>query len=134
MGTVKTPDLYRCAVSLGGVTDLPQLVSDGRGYLNQKPMVEARIGSWWNDRDRLRETSPVAHAQGMRTPLLLMHGSMDRSVPVSQSRNLADALKAANATNARYVELPLADEALRREEDRLHVFSEMERFLTQHLD
>ncbi|HNC84488.1 MAG TPA: prolyl oligopeptidase family serine peptidase [Nitrospira sp.] len=134
MGAVKTPDLYRCAVSLGGVTDLPQLVSDGRGYLNQKPMVEARIGSWWNDRDRLRETSPVAHAQGMRTPLLLMHGSMDRSVPVSQSRNLADALKAANATNARYVELPLADEALRREEDRLHVFSEMERFLTQHLD
>ncbi|HNA87621.1 MAG TPA: prolyl oligopeptidase family serine peptidase, partial [Nitrospira sp.] len=134
MGVVKTPDLYRCAVSLGGVTDLPQLVSDGRGYLNQKPMVEARIGSWWNDRDRLRETSPVAHAQGMRTPLLLMHGSMDRSVPVSQSRNLADALKAANATNARYVELPLADEALRREEDRLHVFSEMERFLTQHLD
>ncbi|HNE30987.1 MAG TPA: prolyl oligopeptidase family serine peptidase [Nitrospira sp.] len=134
MGVVKTPDLYRCAVSLGGVTDLPQLVSDGRGYLNQKPMVEARIGSWWNDRDRLRETSPVAHAQGMRTPLLLMHGSMDRSVPVSQSRNLADALKAANATNARYVELPLADEALRREEDRLQVFSEMERFLTQHLD
>ena len=134
MVVVKTPDLYRCAVSLGGVTDLPQLVSDGRGYLNQKPMVEARIGSWWNDRDRLRETSPVAHAQGMRTPLLLMHGSMDRSVPVSQSRNLADALKAANATNARYVELPLADEALRREEDRLHVFSEMERFLTQHLD
>ena len=134
MGVVKTPDLYRCAVSLGGVTDLPQLVSDGRGYLNQKPMVEARIGSWWNDRDRLRETSPVAHAQGMRTPLLLMHGFMDRSVPVSQSRNMADALKAANATNARYVELPLADEALRREEDRLHVFSEMERFLTQHLD
>ncbi|ODT45571.1 MAG: hypothetical protein ABS70_02925 [Nitrospira sp. SCN 59-13] len=70
----------------------------------------------------------------MRTPLLLMHGFIDRSVPVSQSRNMAHALKAANATNARYVELPLADEALRREQDRLSVFSEMERFLSQYLD
>ncbi|MBS0169136.1 MAG: S9 family peptidase [Nitrospira sp.] len=133
MGAVKTPDLYRCAVSLGGVTDLPQLVSDGRGYLNQKPMVEARIGSWWNDQDRLRETSPIAHAQEMRTPLLLMHGFMDRSVPVSQSRTMADALKAANVTNSRYVELPLADEALRREEDRQRLFLELDTFLSQYL-
>ena len=134
MGAVKTPGLYRCAVSLGGVTDLPQVVSDSRWYLNQKPMVELRIGSWWNDRDRLRETSPISHAREIRTPLLLMHGLMDRSVPVSQSRDMADALKAANVTSYRYVELPLADEALRREEDRLQVFSEMERFLTQYLD
>lgn len=63
-----------------------------------------------------------------------MHGLMDRSVPVSQSRDMADALKAANITTFRYVELPLADEVLRREEDRRHVFSEMERFLTPYLD
>lgn len=134
MGAVKTPDLYRCAVSLGGVTDLPQVVSDSRWYLNQKPMAELRIGSWWNDRDRLRETSPISHAREIRTPLLLMHGLMDRSVPVSQGRDMADALKAANVTSYRYVELPLADEGLRREEDRLQVFTEMERFLTQYLD
>jgi dipeptidyl aminopeptidase/acylaminoacyl peptidase len=37
MGAVKTPNLYRCAVSLGGVTDLrDQVVSDSRWYLNQK--------------------------------------------------------------------------------------------------
>ena len=134
MGAVKTPDLYRCAVSLGGVTNLPELVSDSRWYLNQKPLVEMRIGSWWSDRERLRETSPVFHAQEMRTPLLLMHGYMDRSVPVSQSRAMAEALKAANVTTFRYVEWPLADEALRREEDRLQVFSGLEAFLSSHLD
>jgi len=133
MGAVKTPDLYRCAVSLGGVTDLPQVVSDSRWYLNQKPMAELRIGSWWNDRDRLRETSPISHAREIRTPLLLMHGFMDRSVPVSQSRDMADALKAAKVTTYRYVELPLADEALNRQEDRLQVFSELEQFLSFHL-
>ena len=134
MGAVKTPDLYRCAVSLGGVTDLRDLVSDSRWYLNQKPMMEMRVGSWWNDRERLRETSPVAHASEIRTPLLLMHGLMDRFVPVSQSRNLADALKSANVMTYRYVELPLADQTLSRGQDRIHVFKELEQFLTTYLD
>jgi len=134
MGAVNTPDLYRCAASVGGVTDLPELVSDSRWYLNQKPMVDLRIGSWWSDRERLRITSPVFRARDIRTPLLLMHGLMDRAVPVSHGRAMAEALKAANVTTFRYVEWPFADEALRREEDRLHLFSEMERFLTQYLD
>ncbi len=134
MGAVKQPDLYRCAVSLGGVTDLPQVVSDSRWYLNQRPVVELRIGSWWNDRERLRDTSPVFHAKEIRIPLLLMHGAMDRAVPVSHGRDMAEALKSANVTTYRYLELPLADQTLSREEDRLHVFHELETFLSSHLD
>lgn len=134
MGAVKSPDLYRCAVSLGGVTDLPQLRSDSRWYLNQKQAVEVRTGSWWSDRDRLRDTSPILHAQEIRTPLLLMHGLMDRAVPASHSREMAEALKLAKVTTYRYVELPLADQALSRQEDRLRVFSELETFLTQYLE
>ena len=134
MGTVKTPDLYRCAASLGGVTDLSQVVSDSRWYLNQKPIAEMRIGSWWSDRERLRDTSPVFHAKEMRTPLLLMHGVMDRAVPVSHGRDMAEALKAANVTTYRYVELPWANESLNREQDRLRVLSELEQFLKTHLD
>ena len=134
MGVVKTPDLYRCAVSLGGVTDLPQVVSDSRWYLNQKPVAGSRSGSWWSDRERLRDTSPVAHAKEIRTPLLLMHGAMDRTVPVSHGRDMAEALKAANVMTSRYVELPFADQALRREPDRIRVFKELEQFLTSHLD
>ncbi|MBA5875350.1 MAG: prolyl oligopeptidase family serine peptidase, partial [Nitrospira sp. CR1.2] len=134
MGAVKTPDLYRCAVSLGGVTDLRDLVSDSRWYLNQKSMTEMRIGSWWNDRDRLGETSPVSHARDMRTPLLLMHGLMDRTVPVSHGRAMAEALQTAGNRTYTYVELPVADHALHREEDRQRVFSELQAFLAQYLD
>lgn len=134
MGAVKQPDLYRCAVSLGGVTDLRDLASDSRWYLNQKPMTEMRIGSWWNDRDRLGETSPVSHARDMRTPLLFMHGLMDRTVPVSHGRAMAEALQAAGNTTYRYVELPFADQMLSREQDRIHVFKELEQFLATYLD
>ena len=134
MAMVKTPDLYRCAASLGGITDLLQIVADSRWYLNQKQVVESRIGSWWNDRDRLRDTSPLYRAQEIRIPLLLMHGAMDLVVPLSHGRDMADALKGANVTTYRYVELPLADHALSREQDRLQVFTELEQFLTKYLD
>ncbi|MBI4001850.1 MAG: S9 family peptidase [Nitrospira defluvii] len=134
MGAVKTPDLYRCAVSLGGVTDLLQIVDDSRWYLNQKQVVEARIGSWWSDRDRLRDTSPLYHPQDIRMPLLLMHGVMDRAVPVSHGRDMAEALKAAKVTTYRYVELPLADHSLSRAEDRMQVFTELEQFLKTYLE
>ncbi|MBV6468898.1 MAG: Dipeptidyl aminopeptidase BIII [Nitrospirae bacterium] len=134
MGLVKTPDLYRCAVSLGGITDLRKLSADSRWYLNQKPMVEARIGSWWHDRDRLHDLSPITHPEALRRPLLLIHGAMDRAVPVEHSRELAESLKAAHVTTSRYVELPFADHDLSREEDRLQVFSELESFLSSQLN
>ncbi len=134
MAAVDQPNLYRCAVSLGGVTDLSALVSDSRWFLKQPAMVEMRVASWLNDRDRLRVTSPVFRARDMRTPLLLMHGAMDRIVPVSQGRALAEALQTAGQTKYTYVELPLADELLHREADRQLVFSELEAFLAQHLD
>ena len=134
MGAVKTPDLYRCAVSLGGVTDLLRIVDDSRWYLHQKQVVETRIGVWWNDRDRLKDASPLYHAQDFRTPLLLMHGTMDRVVPLSHGRDMAEALKGAKVTTYRYVEIPLADQTLSREQDRRRVFSELEEFLSKYLN
>ena len=51
-------------------------------------------------------------------------------VPLSHGRDMAEALKEAKVTTARYVELPFADHALSREQDRLQVFTELEQFLT----
>ena len=134
MATVKTPDLYRCAVSLGGVTDLRELVADSCWSINKKQVLESKIGSWWNDRDRLKDTSPLYHASDIHTPILLLYGAMDRVVPVSHSRTMAEALKESNGDSVRYVELPLADHALSREQDRLEVFTELQQFLTKHLE
>ena len=37
-------------------------------------------------------TSPVNHADKIRTPLLIVHGAEDRTVSVEQSRAMVDAL------------------------------------------
>ena len=81
MGAVKQPDLYRCAVSLGGVTDLLQIVADSRWYLNQKQLIESRIGSWWKIVIDCVRPRRCTMRRIIRTPLLLMHGAMDRWSP-----------------------------------------------------
>ena len=58
-------------------------------------------------------------------------GKADQTVPVKQSRAMADRLKAAKATY-RYVEQPLADHHFTREADRLQFLQELEAFLAKY--
>jgi dipeptidyl aminopeptidase/acylaminoacyl peptidase len=134
MATVKTPDLFRCAISFGGIADLRDFLLEKRAFEHYNILWERQVGQYWGDRSKLMETSPVNHAEKIRTPLLIMHGAEDRRVPVEQSRGMASALEKAGFKDFRYVELPLGDDRLSREEDRLRVFLEMEAFLKQHLD
>lgn len=134
MGIVKTPELFRCAVSFAGVSDLRALLTDKRQFLGYELGAERQLGAWWSDRDRLKATSPVNHAEKIRTPLLIVHGAEDRTVSVEQSRAMVEALKDAGFNNLRYVELPDGDHYLSRQADRLTLFREMERFLATHLD
>lgn len=134
MGVVKTPDFYRCALSFAGVSDLIAFLKEKRSYLNYELAWERQLGAWWSDRDRLKATSPVNHAGKIRTPLLIVHGAEDRTVPVEQSRAMVEALKDAAFTRMRYLELPDGDHHLSRQDDRVTFFREMERFLATHLD
>ncbi|MBS0178301.1 MAG: S9 family peptidase [Nitrospira sp.] len=134
MGVVKTQELFRCAVSFAGVSDLRSLLEERRQFLGYELGAERQLGSLWSDRDRLKATSPVNHADKIRMPLLIVHGAEDRVVPVEQSRAMVEALKDRGFTLMRYVELPDGDHHLSRQEDRVTFFREMERFLTTHLD
>jgi acetyl esterase/lipase len=44
----------------------------------------------------LRDVSPVTHVTGDDPPTILIHGDMDKAIPVQQSRRLADRLREAN--------------------------------------
>lgn len=134
MGVVKTPDLYRCGISINGVSDLRELLANAQGYIGYEIGAERQIGRWWGDREQLRQTSPVNRAREIRTPLLLIHGEQDRIVQVDQSRDMADALKDAGHRDYQYLELPLGDHSLSRQEDRLRALTAMEAFLKRYLD
>lgn len=131
MGVAKTPDLFRCAVSFAGVSNLLDLSRDAQVYTNAK-VAETQIGSFWSDRAQLKATSPQLLTDQITVPILLVHGTKDRSVPFSQSEDMAAALKKSRKP-FQFIELEGGDHHLSRYEHRLRLFEEMERFLAVNL-
>lgn len=109
------------------------LVADERNYLNKTAAAERSIGRWWEDRQRLKETTPAELAARIRTPVLLAHAEDDRVVFVRHARVMRDALKDAGAQDVQYLELPYGGHSLDHQESRLAFFDAMERFLVTHL-
>ncbi|MGY4397452.1 dipeptidyl aminopeptidase/acylaminoacyl peptidase [Sphingomonas sp. UYAg733] len=119
--------LYRCAVSYAGVSDLPAMLRyDGR-FLNS-----GARGDWMRlQAPDLKSVSPINHATEFSVPMLVMHGKADRVVPVRQSREMVEKLKAAGKPY-RYVEQPLGDHHFSRQADRVQFLTELEAFLKEH--
>ena len=131
MGAVKTPELYRCAVSFAGVSNLIDLSRYQQGFVNAA-IADKQIGNYWRDRDQLKKTSPSERAAEIQVPVLLIHGTQDRSVPYDQSETMAKALKSAGKS-FKFVTLTDGDHHLSRQADRLQFFTELEAFLAQNL-
>jgi dienelactone hydrolase len=122
---------YRCAISYAGVSDLAAMMRyDGR-FLNHGGRKD-----WMKEQaPDFAAVSPIGFAGQFSTPILLMHGKKDRRVPVTQSREMAEKLKAAGKVAGQdyiYVEQPLADHFFSREADRLEFLEKMDAFLKAH--
>lgn len=128
MAAVKTPDLFQCAISFAGVTDLKKLVSNSRRYLNSK-FVKNQIG---DDSDDLEKRSPAYNANKMNIPMLFIHGEDDRVVDVNHSRAMVKALQDLNKS-VEYIELKNGDHYLSIQRNRHITFNAMDAFLKQYL-
>ncbi|HZF16810.1 MAG TPA: alpha/beta fold hydrolase [Steroidobacteraceae bacterium] len=133
-GAAFTPDLYKCAVSVSGVSDLPALLGsekekwgrDDPDYLDQVK----RIGSPLDP--VLAQRSPVHAAEKIRIPILLIHGQDDTVVPIAQSQAMAHALEQAHK-QCTFVKLSGEDHWMSGAKTRLEIMQEIEKFLAANL-
>ncbi|MEM7220596.1 MAG: prolyl oligopeptidase family serine peptidase [Pseudomonadota bacterium] len=130
MGVVKEPEMYACAASLNGVSDLREIVRDAGDYIGGEYGVR-HIGRLWRDRSMLRTNSPRERVDEIRTPVMLAHGEKDRVVRVSQSRRMAKAMK--NGALWRYLELPDGNHHLSLQANRMLFARTLLEFLTEHM-
>jgi dipeptidyl aminopeptidase/acylaminoacyl peptidase len=93
MGAVRTPDLYLCAASIEGVTDLKRFLSDMRNYKFHEIRVPRIVDPGLID--NIAGVSPVEQAAQIKVPVLLVHGDQDAIVPLSHSTDMAKALRRA---------------------------------------
>ncbi|HEX2592775.1 MAG TPA: prolyl oligopeptidase family serine peptidase, partial [Rhizomicrobium sp.] len=129
-GATLSPDLYACAVSVAGVSDLRMLLTStvpwGTTFDNQ--FMTARLGLRYGDEARLDATSPVLHADQVRCPILLLHGKKDTTVPVEHSNDMNTALLRAGKS-VKYVKFDSDDHYFTLEATRITMLTEVESFL-----
>lgn len=128
MGATKTPDLFQCAISFAGMSDLVRMRDSYRNFTN-KNTARKQFGE---DKNQLKETSPVRMAERVKIPILLIHGKDDTSVPVVQSRIMAEALKDEGKVYE-YIEMENGTHNLDYLPDRKQTFTAMENFLAKYL-
>jgi dipeptidyl aminopeptidase/acylaminoacyl peptidase len=126
-GVVKTPDLYRCAISLNGVSDWGLILADSHLYVNGET-IRKQLGN----RTDLKQHSPLRSAADIRVPVLLVHGKKDRVVLVEHSRKMAKALKKHHKPH-RYIELENGVHSLTNEHNRTEYLKAIEMFLAENL-
>jgi dipeptidyl aminopeptidase/acylaminoacyl peptidase len=128
MGAVKTPDLYRCAVSINGILNLPVQVTQEREYVGADNWVD-NIGL---EGASLRAVSPYHQAAKIGIPMLIIQASDDPVVRRSQGRGMHDRLADLDK-DVRYVEVEFGGHTMHTREARLAILDAIEAFLEQHL-
>ena len=96
-GPTLDPDVYRCAVSIAGISDLSRFVqwSGTQSNVAVERYWTRYLGASGPRDPILGALSPVSHAATVTAPILLIHGKDDTVVPFEQSQIMADALKKA---------------------------------------
>jgi acetyl esterase/lipase len=85
-----------CVVSLGGVSDPTAFFADGflpEQFDPRPPTLDLLAGSPDEVPEAYRDASPLAWVSEGAAPFLILHGTSDAMLPVSQSRRMAEALR-----------------------------------------
>lgn len=120
---VMQPDLFKAAVAIAPVTDLNLVKEEARNWSNFS-LVNEYVGSG----PHIREGSPAQNAEKLKVPVLLFHGDMDRNVRISQSRVMANKLRAAGKT-VELVVYPNRDHYLDDSQVRIDMLRKSDAFL-----
>lgn len=128
LSAVRNGELYRCSASIAGVSDLQDLLTTAR-YFSNRAFVREQIGT---TKEKLREDSPVRHADKINIPVFLIHGDRDIQVNVEHSRQMASALKSAGKQH-QMILIKDGGHSLRLQSERVTLLTELEKFLFNHL-
>jgi len=93
-GLGHNPDLYRCGISIAGVTDWSAFLedSDVADYKSASRYWREQLGDPGKDKEKLRAASPVNFADKITAPVLIIQGKEDKRVPPDQARRMIAAL------------------------------------------
>lgn len=130
----QTPELYKCIVSIAGVSDFVAASAAG-GWRWESDSIDAIA---WGDPTNPEEkklmemVSSINHVLEIRRPILLVHGESDGVVAATQSAHFYR--KAAeNDKDVTYLEIEHGIHGLSTDRERIAAFEAIDSFLKKHL-
>lgn len=135
-GATFTPELYKCVVSINGVSDIEQMMKLDRRKLGRNHWVVAYwdkvISNGSVEEDHLEKISPINSVEKIVAPVLLVHSEHDLIVNVRQSRAMYDEMKDANKS-VKFVELEDGNHKLSSAVNRAKALEEIATFVNKHI-
>ena len=132
-GVTLDAGVYRCAVSVAGISDLRRMRSwsaENEGNAAQR-YWDRFMGVTDKKAASLDEISPIEHIGAVNVPVLLIHGKDDTVVPFEQSTLMVEALKKAGKP-VEFVTLKHEDHWLSTGATRLQMLQATADFLRTH--
>ena len=130
-GVTLQKGLYRCAVSVAGVSDLSMMVSTDIAESGSDPMLKRNLKVEIGSGRELKDVSPRHFAAQADAPVLLIHGKDDTVVPYKQSMVMVDELKDAGKPYE-FVTLAGEDHWLSKSDTRLKMLQATIAFVERH--
>ncbi|TNE41918.1 MAG: S9 family peptidase [Alphaproteobacteria bacterium] len=128
--------IFNCAVSIAGVSDLPDMLD----YVRREDGASSLVYEYWlksighpvTDKEHLIAISPARNAGRINMPVLLVHGGRDAIVPIKQSETMNEALERLNK-DVTYIEISSASHRDWGFFEQIQLFEQLDRFLAKHL-
>jgi len=130
-GVTLDPGVYRCAVSVAGISDLKHMLQESSSDSSERRFWDRYMGVTGPSDPVLQQISPIKHVDAINVPVLLIHGRDDTVVTFDQSRDMYDAMKHAGK-DVQMVTLKKEDHWLSRSETRLEMLQASVGFLRTH--
>lgn len=133
-GAAFTPELYRCAVSVAGVSDLVEMQywEEAQGGPDSPAVRYWREAIGKVSEPHVAAFSPARAADRVKAKVMLMHGVDDTVVPYMQSEFMETALKKVRAPYE-LVQLKSEDHWLSRTPSRIEMLAQLDRFLDENI-
>ena len=127
--TFNTPDLYKCSISVNGVTDLPAMLYDYSNYTGAASYWKRHIGE---DKEQNKQTSAIYNIDKIKMPVLVIANRDDPTVNYKQSTSFVKKMEKAGKS-VQYFEIKEGGHGALEGVGRAVILKEAEKFLKENI-
>jgi dipeptidyl aminopeptidase/acylaminoacyl peptidase len=132
MAAIKNPELFCCAINIGGPLDLKKLVNSFNNSPSIRDSFFVKVGDPLLDSEKLINASPINYLNDLNIPVMIAHGKNDPRIDLQDFEKMVAKLKEKNIDHEYLV---FEDEGTNftKKHNNMLLFACAESFLAKHL-